>query len=376
MAYTSQQYGSARARALTLGVINGTAYLLRPVNWRDLSHHAWLLLSYVRMVRYMQDTFGRDLPDVAFAITTNDGPKHPHVPLKINPVAQREFPAQVAAAGEVPRDYKGPFPVFGYCKTDYHADTILVPNFHFHMRKYSETYLKHIPDFNQRPWSEREPKLFGRFSHYKLIRGGSGNLFVNKLGVNGTQICDRLNKSCPSRDEFIRFARLHKDMMDVHFSGMRPMSVHARYKYLVNLEGQALSSRMEVLLPLGSLVFKERSGYYAYYYHLLKHRENVMMFWDSNGGPEDILQELAWAKEHDDEAAAIAARGQQLAAKYLSSEARVCYWYRLLHEYAKTFSYRVDLSQWPGAVTLDEVLDRIVVKELGVNPLKPPKWGP
>ncbi len=37
------------------------------------------------------------------------------------------------------------------------------------------------------------------------------------------------------------------------------MLEHARYKFLVHLDGQGLSSRLDQLLPLGSLVFKEES---------------------------------------------------------------------------------------------------------------------
>ena len=36
------------------------------------------------------------------------------------------------------------------------------------------------------------------------------------------------------------------------------------------LDGQALSSRLEQLMPLGSLIFKEDSGYKTFYYHLMR----------------------------------------------------------------------------------------------------------
>lgn len=52
--------------------------------------------------------------------------------------------------------------------------------------------------------------------------------------------------------------------------------------------------------------------------------------------------------------------------------------YRLLHGYASTFSYGVELSQWPGAKTLDEVLTRDVIKELKLKPDADVtlKWAP
>lgn len=42
---------------------------------------------------------------------------------------------------------------------------------------------------------------------------------------------------------------------------------------------QGLSSRFEQLLYLGSLVFKEESGYIGYFYHLLKPNEHYLPVW-------------------------------------------------------------------------------------------------
>lgn len=50
-------------------------------------------------------------------------------------------------------------------------------------------------------------------------------------------------------------------------------------RYLLHLDGQACSSRLEQLLPLGSLVFKEDSGYWAFYHHLLQPHKHYMPFW-------------------------------------------------------------------------------------------------
>lgn len=58
--------------------------------------------------------------------------------------------------------------------------------------------------------------------------------------------------------------------MNVKSAPRLPMHRHGQYKYLVHLDGQALSSRMDLLLPLNSLIFKEESGYKSFYHHLLK----------------------------------------------------------------------------------------------------------
>ncbi len=64
-----------RLRALVLGVFNGTPYLLQPTDWKGLSHHAWLLLGWARMLQHLAEQFGRDLPDVAYTITSSDTPR-------------------------------------------------------------------------------------------------------------------------------------------------------------------------------------------------------------------------------------------------------------------------------------------------------------
>ncbi len=73
-------------------------------------------------------------------------------------------------------------------------------------------------------------------SRYRLHAGGVHNPFISKVGVNGSNICDALRKTCPTRHVFMDFAAQHRDLLDVQFSGMRPMLLHATFKYLVNLE--------------------------------------------------------------------------------------------------------------------------------------------
>lgn len=47
----------------------------------------------------------------------------------------------------------------------------------------------------------------------------------------------------------------------IYVQGFRPVLAHAAYKYLLHIDGQGLSSRLEQFLPLSSLVLKEESGY-------------------------------------------------------------------------------------------------------------------
>ncbi len=50
--------------------------------------------------------------------------------------------------------------------------------------------------------------------------------------------------------------------------------------------------------------------------------------------------------------------------------------YRLLHEYSKVFDYKVELSQWPEARPLSEVLGVDVFQQLPMKPELLPDWAP
>ncbi|EFJ42937.1 hypothetical protein VOLCADRAFT_107032 [Volvox carteri f. nagariensis] len=267
--YFSARYGGTAMRGATVGFFGGRAFLLSPTNASDLvgglGHHGHLHVAYLRMLLHVEGYFGTAIPDVVFVLTTSDTPRYVS-PLVVNSSSPRsEWPKYGSEL--VP----GPYPVCGIGKSDFFPDLLLVPNFHFHMKLYDKALLSNLPKFDEMPWKERKPVLFGRFS---------------------------------------------------------------------------ISSRLEQLLPMGSLVFKQTSGYYAYYYRsLLKHRVNIIEFWrdrdgdgDGGGGPEDVFTELDWAAANDEAAAAIAAEGQRIAATYLTGNGRTCYWY----SYFAMISYSED----------------------------------
>eukprot|EP00955_Chlamydomonas_euryale_P082409 363718-Chlamydomonas_euryale.AAC.8 len=93
----------------------------------------------------------------------------------------------------------------------------------------------------------------------------------------GKRICRNDSKTlmlCGVRSHFMdewapRHGR-HNGSVDVARGPRVPMADHARFKYLLHLDGQTCSSRLEQLLVMGSLVLKEESGYHAFYHHLLK----------------------------------------------------------------------------------------------------------
>ncbi|KAG2454232.1 hypothetical protein HYH02_001266 [Chlamydomonas schloesseri] len=353
--YIAAYLGSAKMRGLTVGFFGGRAYLLTPTDFPGLSHHAKLHAMYIRQLLHLEDTFGRHLPDVAFVLTTSDTPRYCSTHL-LNTSSPQPYNFSAADCHHTNGFVPGPYPVMGIGKSDWWPDLLLVPNFHFHMKLYDNTSLALVEQFAEVPWAKRKPVLFGRFSKYRMNRSPD-DASTNKLGVGGKKICYNGGKTCPTREYFIRkMPDKDPDRIDVSFRAKVPMLRHTEYKYLINLEGQGISSRLEQLLPMGSAVFKEASGYYAYYYRtLLKHRVNIIEFWRKV--PEEVLEELDWAAGHDGQVAEVAAQGVATAVRYLVGPARACYWYRLLHGLAGALAYTPDLSQWPAAVPLRQVLE-------------------
>ena len=115
------------------GFWKGKAYLLDVPDINRTGHHATLMFVYLRMLLHLERVFA--MPDVDFVINTIDRP----LGLNLPPSSSDE-------------------PVFRFCKGDSHAD-ILIPNFHFHMKKYDDDLLSHVLENNNtypckhpKPW--------------------------------------------------------------------------------------------------------------------------------------------------------------------------------------------------------------------------------
>eukprot|EP00937_MAST-01D_sp_MAST-1D-sp2_P006765 g6765.t1 len=131
---------------------------------------------------------------------------------------------------------------------------------------------------------------------------------------------------------------------------------HAKWKYLVHIDGSTVSSRYMKLLAVNSVVFKHESVWYEYFEAALKPHKHFVPFhfggdleamdeWDGNH--ENLTAQLEWAKANDEEVRAIGARGRAFAIKHLSVQAAQCYIARLLNKYAKLFKGPFTVS--PGA---------------------------
>ncbi|KAG2485477.1 hypothetical protein HYH03_015752 [Edaphochlamys debaryana] len=324
-------------KGMTLAFYGGVAHVVDEVILDGLGHHINILLTYMLVMLDLQRQYGKQIPDCEFVIASSDRPL-------VLTAAQE--------AGKIP-------PLMRFCSSDYHAD-IQIPIFHFYTKKYTPRYLTPAKNLSDAyPWASRKPIVFGRFSkYYRHIHPLAPSTL--KRGARNSTICKQesaFTVTCPVRAHFMEWAaRKHPNVIDVRSGPRVSLSKHAAYKYLLHLDGQATSSRLEQLMPLRSLILKEESGYHSFYYHLLRPYEHYVPVWPAGSGPEDVLSAMAWAQEHDEEAERMAAAAQEVALTYLSKRARSCYWFRLLKEYAALQRFKPSPSGKPHVRTVEDYL--------------------
>ncbi|KAF7323454.1 hypothetical protein HMN09_00126300 [Mycena chlorophos] len=104
-----------------------------------------------------------------------------------------------------------------------------------------------------------------------------------------------------------------------------------RFKYLLDVDGNTFSGRFLGLLRSGSLVFKARvlaSDWLQPFQHFIPVRADLA----------DLVQQVHWAMEHENEARAIMERGRVFAEQVLTDEQNECYFALVLLEWARLYS--------------------------------------
>ena len=115
------------------------------------------------------------------------------------------------------------------------------------------------------------------------------------------------------------------------------MVEHARYKYLVHLDGATYSSRLMKLLLLNSVLVKQRSHVYEFFYDAMVPGQHYLEFeyalCDTDPS-SDLVRKVSWAQQHDAEVRDIASRGRAFALRHLALPAVMCYWRELVTQLA------------------------------------------
>eukprot|EP00435_Cladocopium_sp_Y103_P052835 s57_g16.t1 len=123
---------------------------------------------------------------------------------------------------------------------------------------------------------------------------------------------------------------VHRDCQEVYdASGLRvaeivPPEAHVLHKYLAYLDGTSFSDRLFWLLLTDSLVFRAGSSIRVWL-------DAGLEAWKHY----DLLDQLDWAKQHDEDSARIAAEAARFAKSDLTLEASLFYLYQLLLRLSK-----------------------------------------
>lgn len=111
------------------------------------------------------------------------------------------------------------------------------------------------------------------------------------------------------------------------------MKEHPRFRYLINVEGHCASApRFPLLLHSNSVVFSNVTDSLLWFYGAIK---PFIHFIPVAEDLSDLLSQLEWAMNHDNECRRISENARQFASENLTQESAYLYMYRLLEEYSK-----------------------------------------
>lgn len=95
----------------------------------------------------------------------------------------------------------------------------------------------------------------------------------------------------------------------------------------MNIDGTVAAYRFPYLLAGNSLVFKQDSKYYEWFYKSLEAGSHYLQV---NDDLSNLVERVQWAMDNDEEANIIALKGQKFARENLMPQDVLCYYATLL----------------------------------------------
>ena len=277
------------------------------------------LMTYVHALARLAQTDGAQLADCEFVVEQGDHGDHGLDLSKPDNKAPLPWSERRRSA-----------PLLRYCKSE-DSPEILIPYHHIYERKLTAELLEN--NATELPWAQRQDVVFGNHHSYNRIADTPSTA---RVGADGQPLPEWIKGSTRA---YLRNVSLWAGPEWVNSSSLEiltkslPMHEWRQFKYLLHIDGITCTSKLEQMLPLGSLIMKEQSGYRSFFHRLLVPFEHYVPYWRHR--PQELLDALAWARAHDAEAAAIGAASQALARKYLHKDGIRCYWVLLLTELAR-----------------------------------------
>ena len=202
------------------------------------------------------------------------------------------------------------------------------------------------------PWARKSPKAFWRGA--AACQGGilgfppgtwCARSYVSRLA----QIKYPEQLDVGLTEEYYREDEIELDatLRDGHgpLPVLEPVSWDAlpTYRYLLHLDGHTAAHRLANLLAVDSLVLRQESPYFEYYYRSLKpYKHYVPIF---NYTLHDLMPALAWAKDPGNARAVadIIQEANAFALQYTTLHARILYIKYALLAYRSLFA---DMQSW------------------------------
>ncbi|XP_046604805.1 protein O-glucosyltransferase 2-like isoform X1 [Neodiprion virginianus] len=191
-----------------------------------------------------------------------------------------------------------------------------------------------------------------------------GRVMLDMLSVQGNTKLPWLAKvekafwrgrdSCRERLDLIDIARKHPDLINASITNFfffkneidkyGPRENHTSffnffdYKYQLNIDGSVAAYRFPYLLAGDSLVFKQESKYYEFFYKQLRPYEHYIPI---KKDLTDLVEKIRWAKQHDNIAYKVSRNGQLFARDNLMPQNIFCYHAVLFKEWSNRLKSKV-----------------------------------
>ena len=232
----------------------------------------------------------------------------------------------------VPRATAGDSPplVFAYSTTPYHH-AVPFPPVTFAPRRWAALHRK--LGAQQSPLAEREQRALWRGTCNSLCDGRQPPCSVRRRRdaalMHRRMLLDAA-AHCPKLAD-VGVVKPHKNCAGFAPRQPVPMRRHADFAFLVHVDGNGFSGRLDELLTLGSVVLKQASPFSAFYYPLLQPGVHYAPL-HRNGS--NLCAAVAALRADPPRAAAIAAAATRLVQHALSPASVLAYVSALLRGYA------------------------------------------
>ncbi|CAL1684442.1 unnamed protein product [Lasius platythorax] len=223
------------------------------------------------------------------------------------------------------------YPIFSWCGSDSTKD-IVMPTYDI---------------------TESSLEAMGRVMLDTLsVQGNTGLSWENKT----EQLFWRGRDSRRERLDLIDISRKHPELFNVSITNFfffrdemdkyGPVQNHVsffnffKYKYQLNIDGTVAAYRFPYLLAGDSLVFKQESNYYEFFY---KDLTPGLHYVPVKSDLSDLVDKIMWAKEHDEDGLKIVKSARQFARDNLLPRDILCYYTVLFHEWSKRLKSKVEI---------------------------------